>query len=189
MTEEKTLIHQNILTMFQYRGYTDIDDDSPEYITAVSSSGQTVYAFKEIFGNLHTKNFNEIIAVLNELDPSESKHGIIVYTGTSTPQVNKATLPTAKDVNIRVEMFQHLDLLYLCVHHCLVPPHRKLTPEDAKSFREKYSTQIGGKVKLKIPLMFSSDAIAKFYDFRPGDIIQIDRKNELPGFRLVVKKN
>ena len=186
--EDKTLIvHENIKTMFQHRGYTDIDDTDPNYITGISLVKQTVYAFKEIFTDLNIKTINEIISTLDTLDKNHTKHCLIVYTNNCTSAVYKAVLPTSANININIEMFQQLDLLFLCVNHDLVPLHRKLSPPDALEFKKKYSVLgTNGKMKLKIQTMFSSDPISKFYDFRPGDIILVERKNELPGFRLVI---
>jgi len=56
----------------------------------------------------------------------------------------------------------------------LIPPHRKLTPEETKVLLEKYSIDSSNKLpKIKI----KDPAINKIEDLKLGDIIEIKRKS------------
>lgn len=183
------VIHENIKTMFRYRGYTDIEDTG-DFITGIDSSGQMVYAFKEIYPNLNNENIKEILGTLKEIDDQPMKHGLVVYSGTITPAVNKAILPTASNINLKIEVFPQVDLSFICVHHDLVPPHHKLSQKDALEIRQNFSSMgTNGRMKLDIPCMASNDPISRFYNFQPGDIVRVDRKNELPAYRRVIARS
>ncbi|MEN2974503.1 MAG: DNA-directed RNA polymerase subunit H [Candidatus Caldarchaeales archaeon] len=71
------------------------------------------------------------------------------------------------------------------LEHELVPPHRVLTPEEARKILEKYGIQ-----PQQLPYILASDPVVREIGARPGDIIEIRRKSPTAGeavyYRLVV---
>ena len=189
LDENTETTHATLRIMFEKRQYQNVVE-TDNFISGTDHTGQRVHAFKEIFTDLNVKVISDIIKVLNNLEQTEKIHGIVIYKDNCTSAVNKSILPTAANVNVNIEIFPQLDLLYVCIHHDLVPAHHRLSSEEALKFKKDFvSVDSKGKYRLKIPIIFTSDPIARFYNFRSGDIIRVERKNELPAFRVVVSKS
>jgi DNA-directed RNA polymerase subunit H (RpoH/RPB5) len=55
-----------------------------------------------------------------------------------------------------------------------------LSDDEAIDFKNKYGINFG--------TLFTSEAIARFYDYKPGNIIKIIRMNDSIGYRVVKYK-
>lgn len=69
--------------------------------------------------------------------------------------------------------------------HVLVPPFRKLTPEEVKEILEYYNISM-----LQLPTIISKDFMAKTAGAEPGDVIRIERRTPTgkdPYYRRVIK--
>lgn len=64
----------------------------------------------------------------------------------------------------RVHFFTLKELTYNVTRHHLVPPHR-LAPAGA----------IGALDPARLPKLLATDPVARHYDFRPSDVVEIDR--------------
>jgi DNA-directed RNA polymerase subunit H (RpoH/RPB5) len=146
--------------MLEQRQYTDIHQVSHDYIIFEAMKNKTkvgVFLYKtEVFDN---DNLTKLIQITND---NEIGHVIIVYDTKITPHV-KNTLSQIH--TLKIELFEYKNLLFNPTKHSYVPPHRKLSEEDAKVFREKYGKQIS-----KIS---TEDTISKFLNFEKNDIIEI----------------
>ena len=84
-------------------------------------------------------------------------------------------------------IFHYKNLSFDITKHKLVPPHIKITSKNEIS-RIKKELKIDSLIKL--PVLLRTDAVAKFYHFRKGDLIKIIRpsignfKHEV--YRIVV---
>jgi len=58
--------------------------------------------------------------------------------------------------------------------HVLVPPFRKLSPEECEKLLKKYNIS-----PLQLPAIKSKDPMVKFANAKVGDIIEIERKSPL----------
>ncbi|MCS7126191.1 MAG: DNA-directed RNA polymerase subunit H [Aigarchaeota archaeon] len=71
------------------------------------------------------------------------------------------------------------------LEHELVPPHRVLTPEEAREVLERYGIQ-----PQQLPYILVSDPVVREIGAKPGDIIEIRRRSHTAGeaiyYRLVV---
>lgn len=71
------------------------------------------------------------------------------------------------------------------LEHELVPKHVLLTREEAKRILKSM-----GVKKTELPLIYSTDPVAKALGAKPGDVIMVIRKSPTAGkavaFRLVV---
>ncbi|MEM1689650.1 MAG: DNA-directed RNA polymerase subunit H [Candidatus Hadarchaeales archaeon] len=70
--------------------------------------------------------------------------------------------------------------------HRLVPKHEVLSQEEAKEVLERYRVE-----PHQLPLLLSSDPVAKAIGAKPGDIVKITRKSPTAGeiviYRYVVE--
>lgn len=161
--------------MFDSRGYTFLESDD-ERIVACKEDGKLVCAFVP---KIATKFNNEKFeAVCNMLKQLEIQHVVVVYKNGATSMAKKNTEVC---VDIEFELFTEEELQYNLTTHVLVPHHelacRKGTPE-ALEFKKRYGD--------KIPVILKTDAVARFYYFRPGDIVKVTRPSGLVVYRKCV---
>jgi DNA-directed RNA polymerase subunit H (RpoH/RPB5) len=86
-----------------------------------------------------------------------------------------------------VEIFKFTELQINIVDHELVPVHFVLLPEEADLFLKEYNA-----MKKNMPLILTTDPIARYYNMKHGNICKIIRPSVSSGesfyYRLVVKK-
>lgn len=79
----------------------------------------------------------------------------------------------------RVELFQYKYVLFDPTEHEKTPPHQRMTEAEI--------AQELPKIKLsQLPTILITDAIVRFYDWKPGDVIRILRSGG-PYYRLVTQ--
>lgn len=79
--------------------------------------------------------------------------------------------------NGMLQFFHMNELLFNPTKHELVPPHRKLSVEEAKEVMDKYLI----KSKGQMPLILHTDVIAKWIGLKQGELVEIVRYNENSG--------
>jgi DNA-directed RNA polymerase subunit H (RpoH/RPB5) len=86
---------------------------------------------------------------------------------------------------VNVELFYDYELKINLIDHDLIPKHRKLSLDEIEELRISYL--ISDK---EANQMLSDDPIARYYNLRPGDIVEITRPSINAGwaknYRLVV---
>jgi len=97
------------------------------------------------------------------------------------------TTPTIAQLNIidkilqkkkgMLQFFQIKELQFNPMRHELVPPHRKLSPDEATEIMQTYLI----KSKLQLPLILKNDVIAKWLGVKQGEIIEITRYENSSG--------
>ncbi len=172
------VIITNVKRMFTERKLHDIqvhEEDDDTRVTAKETGGQLVMVKAASGGRLNINAVKECIGVFTE---EEVSLGIILYEGNPTASAKNTLHHVDSMGEVRIQIF-HLDSLKYCLlDHRLTPRHIKLTKNKAVDFKKKYDV-------LKIPVMLSSDPVAKFMYYRPGDIIEIHRRNGYVSYRLV----
>ena len=131
------------------------------------------------------KNKMDIDVLVKDDKPDNKyyeKYNIILIFGNDI-----LTTPTITQLNLidkvlqkkkgMLQYFQLNELQFNPTKHQLVPPHRKLTPEEATSVMSRYLI----KSKLQMPLILKTDVIAKWHGLKQGDIVEIIRYNENSG--------
>jgi DNA-directed RNA polymerase I, II, and III subunit RPABC1 len=116
---------------------------------------------------------NHIKEFIALLDDEGYNHGIFIYPNTITPSAKKAI----DVIDKTVELFELTEVQYNITAHRLVPRHEKLTGLIYQEIKVKY-----GK---SIPYMLSTDPISRYYRYRKGDIIKIERKEGVI-YRIVI---
>ena len=97
------------------------------------------------------------------------------------------TTPTITQLNLidkilqkkkgMLQFFQINELQFNPTKHQLVPPHRKLNPDETTEIMNKYLV----KSKLQLPLILKTDRIAKWLGLKQGEGVEIIRYNENSG--------
>jgi len=103
-----------------------------------------------------------------------------------TKEINKKALQHIINNYPNTEVFLEEDFMINLVDHMLVPKHEPLSEEEKEKFFESF-----GLKRRAMPKMLTSDAVARYYNLKPGDVCRIIRPSEKAGFtptyRLVVK--
>ena len=77
--------------------------------------------------------------------------------------------PSLGDIQIRTCKELQINI----TKHKWVPQHIKLEQEEINQLMEQYSL----KSKNQLPILLQSDAIARYFNFKPGDVIKIPTSN------------
>jgi DNA-directed RNA polymerase subunit H (RpoH/RPB5) len=104
----------------------------------------------------------------------QCNNGIIIG---EAPPSTQALEELRKVPLLHVQIFNDNELMYNPTKHYLVPKHRALSEEEAKVFLEENKLYITRMPSLLVNTGKMVDPIAKWYDFRPGQIIEITREN------------
>lgn len=158
------------LEMIQQRGYSIIEEEET-HITALKPDGQQMAVFFYDTPKFGTKGMKETISMMNEM---EVLHVIIVYKEDVTP-FTKTTLTLSEER--RFEMFAEEDLQYNITKHRLQPTFERIEDKEAEEFKQKYGMKFG-TLRLDRP-------IARFYDYKRGDVIRITRPDGYINYRIV----
>lgn len=68
--------------------------------------------------------------------------------------------------------FTFSQLKFPVAHHSLVPHHRRLDADEKKKLLSKLKIK-----ESQLPLIYRTDSVCQYYDFREGDVLEIHRKN------------
>ena len=162
-------VYKTCIAMLTQRGYNIKENDDEKIIGEMNDN--KICIFMLIVPKLNVNRIQEYIGMAKALDII---HCVIIYGDSVTPVANKVVL-NSNDIDI--ELFKEEELQYNITTHVLVPQHIKLNEKETADFKEKYGT--------KIPTLYSTDPISKFYKFNPGDIIKIIRNKGFIGYRIV----
>jgi len=166
---EHSAVVKTIKEMLKQRGYKKIEEIIEEkHIVIRSLKGpKELYAFVTNIEKFNTEKTQEYIKIMQERG---IHHAIIVYKNviTSTARKNINKLPTNDEVNLKIELFSDMELQFNITKHRLQPKFKLLSPKEASLFKSKY-----GK---NIPIMFTCDPIARFFNYKPGDVVRLTRK-------------
>ena len=155
--------------MIVQRGY-QIQEEDETYIIGINNLLKQIYVILISTPKFNIEKLTEYINILNNVD---IKHGIIIYKN-ATPVAKKMV---QNNTNMYIELFREEELLYNITKHSLVPIHEFLSDSDIIRFKKKFG--------VKIPIILSTDAIARFYNFKKGSIIRVIRKDDYVSYRIV----
>lgn len=169
-------IIQTCSEMIIQRGYIVSTDINKEYNDRIiyDKDNHKICVFTTVISKFGVDRVTEYISAINEM---KIDHCIVIYSNGVTPAANKVLSETT---DIRIELFNDKELRYNITKHRLVPQHIKLSDDEAIDFKNKYGINFG--------TLFTSEAIARFYDYKPGNIIKIIRMNDSIGYRVVKYK-
>ena len=166
MSKERA--RQICLEMLLQRGYSIIDHEN---MTALKPDGNQAIVFFNESPSFDTKSMKEIFSVMSETGVN---HSIVVYKDKVTP-ATKSTLEQSDDM--KIELFAEEDLQFNITKHRLQPIFEKLSEDEATEFKKTFGMKYG-TLRLDRP-------IARFYDYRRGDVIRIKRSDGYINYRIV----
>jgi len=139
-----------------------------------------------VFYELKSKITKELILEISrQIQNNSLKRFILVvhkslHSASSMKRINQFN---AKKDSL-IEVFTHQQLLFNITRHILVPKHVPLTPEQKAEVLATYKI-----TEDKIPVMFVTDPVAKYFGVKAGTVMEITRNPETSGryvtYRLV----
>ena len=194
-------IKTNIIKIFKNRGYikeenvdkyikkfiSDENDDM-EYILVLDNDTNYNTTIKN--KKVYIKIFDYKISSVNKNSPigeflskyNEEYKFLVVET------INQKSEKIISHYKTACEIFKIADLKINIVDHILVPKHIVLTQEESKLVLQNYNAR-----KKDMPLISSTDPVARYYNMKPDDICKIERPSimtcTVPFYRIVVKSN
>ena len=193
------MIKTNIIKMFCHRGYikeenlqksikklVDQENDDYEYTLTldVDTNYNTTIKDKQII----IKLFDYKISSINKTSPIGefiTKYNS-VYKFMVVEDINSKSVKIISGYSTPCEIFKISELMLCIVEHILVPNHKVLTKEEANIVLNEYCAR-----KRDMPLILTTDPVARFYNMKPDEICRITRPSvltvEAPFYRIVVK--
>lgn len=182
-------VYSNVMECFKNRGYTIPDvitseeellsvvrlKDEPEVneldiilskpnkrclIVWIKDEKIGVKHIKKIYDRMEKENIHHSCMIC--------KHAVTVFGKKALEEFNT----TFSDKYI--EYFEYSQMLVDITKHILVPKHIVLTPEE----KQEWLTTFSIKKESQLPKLHRTDAMARYYGLRKGDIVKIVRKSE-----------
>lgn len=157
--------------MLDQRGYVNTGEEYKDRIVFVNKDKHKICVFTSIIVKFGVERLIEYTSAVNDM---QIDHCIVIYSISVTPAVNKAL---TSNMVIKFELFCDNELKYNITRHDLVPKHIRISDEEATIFKKKYGVKFG--------TIFTSEPIARFYNYKPGEIIKILRKDGTISYRVV----
>lgn len=116
-----------------------------------------------------TLGVSDIRGYLKYCELEKIKEGIII---SNVPLSSSATNSLKEVYTVNTQVFLQESLLYNPTKHIFVPKHSALSKEEGAELLAKLRTK-----RENLPILKKMDPIARYYDFKSGQIIKIERKN------------
>ena len=136
----------------------------------VNDDIKIIYHMKSKFIKSDLKKFLSTI----EKD-EEYKHIIFIFK----EKINNNNEKNIQDLldGVSYELFPIKKLLFNITKHSYVPKHELVSTDETNKLMKKYSI----KNKSQFPIILKSDPVARYYDFKPGQLIKIYRSSTATG--------
>ena len=127
----------------------------------------------------HMKNKfikNDLKKFLSTIEKDEDyKHIIFIFK----EKINNNNEKNIKELleGVTYELFPIKNLLFNITKHSYVPKHELLSVDEANNIMKIYSI----KNKSQFPIILKSDPVARYYDFKPGQLIKVYRSSTATG--------
>lgn len=115
---------------------------------------------------INIEMFKELVTFLLKYS---LKHAIMIYSGALTPLVKESL----KNNEPKIEAFHQYNMSFNPTKFVYANKHSKATSEEREELMKKV-----GKLENN-QRIYSSEPIARWYGFQPGDLIRIERETEL----------
>jgi DNA-directed RNA polymerase subunit H (RpoH/RPB5) len=146
--------------------YEKTDDNKVIMVKLINQKITGVTKSSGISDFLHTYKNNPKLIIVNLIANKAKQHIEVSYPKT--------------------EIFMEKEMMINIVEHIAVPKHILLSDEEANSVLLDYNSK-----KRNMPKILSTDAIARYYNMKPGQLCKIIRPSEISGsvpfYRLVIK--
>jgi DNA-directed RNA polymerase subunit H (RpoH/RPB5) len=192
-------VKTNLMKMFVNRGFINIeniqksidklikdDNDDQEYIVSLDneSNYNTTIKNKRLFVKIidyKITSVNKNSPIGEFISKHDSEYKILIVQ-----DINQKSENTIESYSTQSEVFKINQLMINIVDHVLVPKHIVLSKDETDAVLEAYRAK-----KRDMMLIKTTDAVAKYYNMKPGEIVKIIRPSvmtvEAPAYRLVIK--
>lgn len=164
-------VAQTCKEMLEQRGYVITEEDETE-ITGVDCDGNYISVF---ILDLAKVNVSTVVSLLSLLNSKNVTRCIIVYRDEIT---SKAKYVLSCSEEITIELFKECEVSINITKHSYVPKH-ELVERDDKDYK------LLRKISPKLPRLLQTDPVARFYGYKPKDIIKVTRKDGSIEYRVV----
>lgn len=163
-------VKQSCYEMLRERKYELVEESKSGLYSIFKNGEKKCCIIFSTDDKLNINNIKEYIQLEKKIN-----HLIIVYTNAITSAAKKSI---RFYINKEIELFKKNDILpFKIIHHKLVPKHEKVLKLEIEKFVKDVSV---------LPKLLKNDAVVRYYNFKPGDIIRITRKNGVIAYRLVI---
>lgn len=170
------IVITNCIKMLKARKYTNIESQEEDNtITANDSSGKNVMVIILNKDRLNISSVKECIIIFGSRDINI---GILLYSGDPTSSAKKTLANLEGSGRVRVVTFPISNFRYCLTDHKLVFPHHRVKKDLSNQLKKKYGAD-------KLPVILSNDPVAKYFNFRSGEIIAITRRDSTISYRIV----
>lgn len=140
-----------------------------------------VYSLIDRIRNKLTRTF--ITDLINDELPTKNDDIIVIINEPYNDAFDKLSLQLWQTQKIRLCFFHIKQIVVHLGKHTLVPPHRKLTPDEAKFEMKRLHITI----KSQFPLIKHSDIQSRILGLIPGDLVEILRPSPTAGVNRVLR--
>ena len=170
------IIQTNCAKMLNARKYNNVEIQEEENtITANDSSGKNIMVLILEDDRL---NINTVKSSISTFISADIDIGILLHNGDPTSSAKKTLANLDSSGRIKISIFPIENFRYCITDHRLVFPHSRLKKEEAAKIKKTYDPS-------KLPILMSSDVISRYYNFKPGEIISILRRDNTISYRIV----
>jgi len=177
-------VRQTLLEMIEDRGYTVPDIEKitfEEFNIKYNNKNIDIYIKDELknksfYIHFHNENKNfsksdlkNIMQKIISIYGDETINLILLLKEKENSTVSKEL---TKDIYKNIEIFLRKNMIFNVTRHIYVPQHILLTKEEEVQLLETYNTTKG-----KLPKIFKTDPIAKYYGMKNDQICKIIRKS------------
>jgi DNA-directed RNA polymerase I, II, and III subunit RPABC1 len=197
--QQMNSIKTNIVKMFKNRGFineeneekyikkiTSDENDDNEYILNLDNDTNynTNIPNKKVYIKI-SDNKNTSITKNSPIGEFLTKHHA-EYKLIIVESMNQKSEKIIASYETPCEIFKITELMINIIEHILVPKHIVLSQEEGQLVLEAYCAK-----KKDMPLILTTDPVARYYNMQPGEICKIIRSSvmtcETPFYRIVVK--
>jgi DNA-directed RNA polymerase subunit H (RpoH/RPB5) len=165
----KNRVRSNVVQMLCDRKYESIVEQDQDTITARHMDSEVLLRIIDD-EKLSIKTLRNIVSENQNIK-------IILVTGMGATSVTKKEIT---DSSRDIEIFSTNDFIVNVVRHLLVPKHTRVDISELKHVVRD---------TVELPRILRSDAVCRYYDYKKGDIIRIERRIGLqeprPYYRVV----
>jgi DNA-directed RNA polymerase subunit H (RpoH/RPB5) len=161
-----------MVEMFIDRGYSqyDIEVNDDNIIGQSEELGSII----GVFVSENKLSVNTLRDIISACESADMKRLVLVYNESITASANN----TLKSItSVFVELFCITELMYNPTTHRLSSKHERVSEEEAKAIKTKYGKDL--------PILLRSDKMARWYNFKSGEIIKVTRPSEHVIYRIV----
>lgn len=159
-----------VFQMMNQRGYMHKEQDNETFWIYEKKKHTPLYLYKKVFSVIKSPVYDQIIETMRK---QKIKHIFMVTKDKPTPNAKNKIQGINKKTDFQIEVFLISELQFNITKHYLVPHHEIATPNKFIVENDK-----------NFPYISVKDPIVKFYNFKLGQIIKIQR-NESITYRKV----